>query len=253
MNTVIETNLKRVLKNLPDGIIITSKELSKQGIYHDLQRIYEKSGWLTRIAHGAYVKLSQKHTIDGAIFALQNQLDLSIHIGGYTALNDIYGKTHNIYINRSKQLFGDHKEKLPQWFKNIYQGEYELNNSSFLPKNIGLVEHSNDNFSVMTSSAERAILEMLYLSPKKHSLNEVYQLLELLVELKPKILQELLEACSSVRVKRVFLYMSDKIGHAWFKRLDLKKINLGDGVREITKNGHLDKKYNIVIDEIGEI
>jgi hypothetical protein len=74
-----------------------------------------------------------------------------------------------------------------------------------------------------------------------------------LIELKPKVLQELLESCSSVKVKRLFFYISDKVGHAWFKRLDLERVNLGSGIREITKNGKLDKKYGIVIGEVGEI
>ena len=39
----------------------------------------------------------------------------------------------------------------------------------------------------------------------------------------------------------------------WFKRLNLTKINLGKGVREITKGGKHNKKYNIIIGDIEEI
>jgi hypothetical protein len=165
VNTVNETNLKRVLKDFPDGVVITSKELERRGIYYDLQRVYEKSGWLKRIAQGAYVKLNQSYTMDGAIYALQTQLGLSIHIGGYTALNDLYGKTHNLYLVRSKQLFGNRGEKLPQWFKNVYNDEYDLNICSFLPKELGMTANGN----TLVSSMERAILEMIYLTPKKYS------------------------------------------------------------------------------------
>ena len=70
---------------------------------------------------------------------------------------------------------------------------------------------------------------------------------------KPKEFQKLLENCSSIKVKRLFLYIAEKIGHSWFKRLDLTKINLGKGVREITKGGSYNSKYNIIIGNIEEI
>lgn len=50
------------------------------------------------------------------------------------------------------------------------------------------------------SSRERAILEAPYLSPEKFDLLERYQITENLLTLRPNILQELLEKCTSVRV-----------------------------------------------------
>jgi len=66
-------------------------------------------------------------------------------------------------------------------------------------------------------------------------------------------MQELLEMCTSVKVKRLFLYMSEKINHAWLEYLKLDKIDIGKGKRVITKGGTLDKKYNIVIESLDEI
>ena len=252
MNTVNETNLKKVLKAVPDNAIITSKQLAEDGVYYDLQRIYERNGWLKRVAQGAYVKLDQKHTLDGAVYALQSQLGLSIHIGGITALSEKHGKAHNIAFNREKQLFGYRDEKLPKWFKSLYGNECKLNATTFLSKDLGLVAIDNGNFKTQISTPERAILEMLYCVPNKAGVNEAYQVMELLVSLKPTDMQELLENCSSIKVKRLFLYMSERAGHTWLKRLDLNKIDLGKGVREIVKGGTLDKKYNIIIGSIEE-
>jgi hypothetical protein len=115
------------------------------------------------------------------------------------------------------------------------------------------VDYDSGGFTVQISSLERAMLEMLYLSPERHTLRETYQIMELLTSVKPSLMQSLLEQCSSVKVKRLFLYMSDRAGHAWINRLDLSRIALGSGVREIEKGGKVDKKYNIVINDLGEI
>ena len=122
-----------------------------------------------------------------------------------------------------------------------------------MPKDLGLVEQNHGDFKTKVSSLERSVLEMLYLVPEKVTLNEAYQLVESLTAVKPKEFQKLLEECTSVKVKRLFLYMVETIGHSWFKRLDIEKINLGKGVREITKGGKHNKKYNIIIGDIEEI
>lgn len=103
------------------------------------------------------------------------------------------------------------------------------------------------------SEPERAILEAIYLTPNKTTLRNVYQILELMTTLRPQLLQQLLENCSSIKVKRLFLYMAEKTGHEWFNYLNLSKINLGSGKRVITKGGKLDKKYNIVIEDLDSI
>ncbi|MCQ2740141.1 MAG: type IV toxin-antitoxin system AbiEi family antitoxin [bacterium] len=254
MGTEKETNLKTLLSKNPKNVIITSKYLTSLGISHDLQKRYEKNGWLKRLSQGAYITLGDSASLDGAIYALQKQLNLSIHIGGISALNNYYGITHNIsYSDKNTQLFGFRSEKLPKWFKTLYGINTQLNCTTFLPKDIGLVEIQTGDFKIKVSTLERAVLEMLYLVPEKIMPNEAYQIIELLITVKPKEFQLLLEKCSSVKVKRLFLYLAELSDHSWFKRLDLSKIDLGKGVREITKGGKHNSKYNIIIGNVKNI
>ena len=51
---------------------------------------------------------------------------------------------------------------------------------------------------------------------------ECYQIMEGLVNLRPVIIEELLEQCKSIKVKRLFLYMADKQKQSWFKYIDKK-------------------------------
>ena len=73
--------------------------------------------------------------------------------------------------------------------------------------------------------------------------------MEGLTTLRPKLLQPLLEQCSSIKVKRLFLYMAEKAGHDWFQRLDTSKFNLGAGARTVTKGGVYVSSYGLTVPE----
>ena len=47
--------------------------------------------------------------------------------------------------------------------------------------------------------------------------------------------------------------MAEKINHDWLKYIETDKIDIGKGKRVVSKNGKLDKKYNIVIENLEEI
>lgn len=102
-------------------------------------------------------------------------------------------------------------------------------------------------FPLVIASPERAILECLYLTPEKLDLLETYQILSGLVNLRPSTLQKLLEGCNSIKVKRLFLYMSNKANHQWAQFLELSTIDLGQGERSIVKNGVYDPNYHITV------
>jgi hypothetical protein len=70
-----------------------------------------------------------------------------------------------------------------------------------------------------------------------------------LATLSPRRLQKLLEACSSIRVKRVFLLLARNSGHAWYQRIDVSRIDIGKGKRQITPGGRLDKEFLITVPE----
>jgi len=58
----------------------------------------------------------------------------------------------------------------------------------------------------------------------------------------------LLEKCRSKKAKRVFLYLADKLKLPFFNQLDLSKISLGTGKRQIVKGGEHNQKYQITVD-----
>ena len=189
-------------------------------------------------------------TYEGAVYALQHQANLSVHPGGKTALS-MHGKVHYLDLSqRSFVLFGAKEEQLPSWFQQ-YKWEYTTHyyRSAFLPPNLSLTEIEFKNFRYKISSPVRAMMECLYLVPNRHSLLECYELMEGLNSLRPLQVQSLLEQCSSIKVKRLFLYLAGKSGHEWVKHIQLDAINLGRGKRSIVKGGAYNSEYQITVDK----
>lgn len=248
MNTNIDSKLNRLLSSQPPGAVLTTAWLVERGYSLDLQKQYKKSQWFDSIGTGALIRHDDPVDYLGGVYALQSQLGLAVHPGGKTALS-ILGKTHYLTFDKQTvQLFGEKGKKLPLWFKNRdwdIRIDYRL--TSFLPARLGLTEFEHKGFTVKVSSPARAIMECLYLAPKSQPLIEVYELMQGLNNLKPASVQALLESCSSVKVKRLFLYMAEKAGHSWLDYVDLKKVDLGTGKRAIVREGTYISKYKITV------
>jgi hypothetical protein len=68
-----------------------------------------------------------------------------------------------------------------------------------------------------------------------------------LLTLRPKLVQQLLESCSSIKVKRLFLLLAEELKLPWVKKLNLDKIDLGSGDRTLVKGGKLHPKYRLTL------
>lgn len=248
MTTHNETKLKTLFKLLQPNNVVTTSLLDINGVSRHLRKYYLESGWLEALGRGAYKKPNDIIEWQGAVNAIQKQTKVKVHVGGLSALS-IQGYSH--YFRLSKEtlyLFSPQRNRLPKWFTD-YNWDVELFHipTSLFPDDIGLKEILIKQISVTTSSPERAIMECLHLAPQKTDLVECYQVFEGLVNLKPKLITELLSNCNSVKVKRLFLYMAEKANHQWYNFLKTKNINLGSGDRMITKNGVYNSKYLITI------
>lgn len=242
--------LNQLLQYWPRGTVYTQSELTKNHISRQLVTAYLNSSWLKRIGQGAFIRFDDQVDWIGGVYAIQHQLNLSIYVAGKTALQ-LQGYAHFVPLgsNYPVWLFGKPGDKLPGWFK-----KYSWNvivhyktTKLFTNHKLGLKEHNRDAFSIMISSPERAILETLHLVPNEQSLEEAQLLMEGLTSLRPKLIQELLECCNSVKVKRLFLFLAERYNHPWLKKINLNNIDLGHGKRMIIRDGQFDPKYQITI------
>lgn len=256
MSSEIQNKLNQMISNWPDGMVYCASWLDDQGYYSELLYKYKNSNWIESIGKGAYKKYGDKIEWMGGLNAVQAQLHLKVHLAGKSALEQL-NKAQYLSMGKKQILVaGTKKEQLPKWLRKYnwdvvikYQvkklfneGEKDFNTKSF-----GYTQIEFGRVSIILSAPERAYLEYLDELPKKYSYQEALEILENLSLLRSHVLQNLLENCSSLKVKRLFLHFAEKVNHSWYKRLDLKKISLGTGKRLVFKNGILDKKYLITV------
>lgn len=253
-----KNKLNHFMVSAPSGVVLTSDWLEEQGISSKLAWWYVHSGLLERLGMKAYKKAGDNIAWPGVVTALQGQLHLSLHVGAKTALQ-ILGQSHFIPMQGVKKimLFSALNTRIPSWLnKNrLWNVEFEIFRTSLFStedKLLGIVERIVDGMLLQISCPERAAMEMLYLYPKHQSLEETALLIENLRQLRPKMVQMLLEKCNSIKVKRLFLYLAEKYQHPWLSSLDLKKINLGSGKRVVGHGGKYDSKYKLSLPNIAE-
>jgi hypothetical protein len=138
---------------------------------------------------------------------------------------------------------------LPVWFEsNNWNRKTKLFRLSlFEDETLGMTDFQEGELTMKISSPTRAIMECLALCPEHFPLSESFELMEGLATLRPAKVQELLENCKSVKVKRLFLHFAEKANHSWFNYLDTSKINFGAGNRSLVESGVLVSKYKLVL------
>ena len=93
------------------------------------------------------------------------------------------------------------------------------------------------------------MLEAIDDLPNKQTFDEVDKFIEFVVTINPDRMNALLKECSSIKVKRLFLWFAERHNHDWLEHIDIEAIDLGSGKRQIFSNGRLDNKYNITVPE----
>jgi hypothetical protein len=222
--------------------------LRQLGITPQDAQKYVSAHWLESLGKGAFKRPSETVTWQGALYSVQTQLGLPVHVGALSAL-EISGHSHYLRFAKSTIfLFSPPAITLPQWFRTHWGSEVRHTQTKLLPADIGLTERNSvEGFPLKNAAPERAILEMLHLAPNEFDLVETALILEGMTTLRPKLMQTLLEACGSVKVKRLFLYLAERAKLPVMTHLDTSRFNLGKGDRSLTCMGRYVAKYQLLL------
>jgi hypothetical protein len=213
---------------------------------------------LDRIGRGAYIRAGGHVDWKGAVFALQQHASLPIWPGGQTALT-LQGFAHYLPLNsETVYLYGNPGTRLPVW---LDQYDWKVNIRFQAPNlfNTGLsnrkkhiepldVSEANfGDFSIQVSSLERAAFELMYGITDGSSFSFSAEIFQGLLNLRPALMQEHLERCRSVKLKRLVMFLANYYRLPWFEGIDSHSISLGKGKRQIVKEGHYDKQFLITV------
>lgn len=266
--------LNRLPRLLPSGLLISARRLREHGYPTNLIAYYVATGKLESPARGVYRLPGPPLKWQSVVASLLlNEGSLS-HVGGSTAIVQ-RGLGHYARHGEVIRLYGS--DTLPPWVNSVgveekfeqrrdaafgglrvYRDEKGVlhrfggTEARVAPEKLGdfgLVEIKWGTFDwpLIFSTEERAILEILQDVPDRESIYEAQVLLRGLVNLRPDRLAKLLRSCGSVKAKRLFLALSSRIGHPWFKHIDLKGVDLGAGKRALFPGGKLDLKYHVTL------
>lgn len=255
MNNQISSKINQLLQKWPAHTVATNQWLQQKGISRNLVTAYEKGGWVKRIGFGAVVRCGDKVEWPGAVYAMQEQLGLTIHPGSKTALA-LHGSAHFIPMGEERiVLFARRNDHLPEWFrKHQWNVRIEVIKTGLFKTGLfksgseaGTEKIDRGEFSIAVASRERAMLEYLYRLRADSDGGEALQLMENLTTLQPAVVQRLLETCSSVKVKRLFMVLARLADHQWLRKLALSRVDFGRGKRLFAQGGFLDREYRITV------
>jgi hypothetical protein len=243
-----ESKLKSLVRALPQHGVVTRSALASLGITPQHTQKYVAGGWLESIGSGAFKRPGDAPTWQTALHALQTQEGLAVHVGGLTSLAAEGAAQFVRPGHETIWLFSGPGIRPPLWFrKHRWPVQVTHVTSKFLSESVAVRSHDFGGFSLLASASERAILECLFLAPERMDLVEVFGLLESQRTLRPKVMQSLLEECSSVKVKRLFMFMAEQAALPVFARLDQQRIELGRGARSLVPKGAYVAKYELVV------
>lgn len=244
------TKITKILSQWKDGDLHSLKwfrlfDIEQRTVYE-----YYKNKTIDKIGPGIYKK-TNTDTIywQNGIRLLQEEYRKDIFVSSLSALEQQsvvhYAK---LGANQTVSLRTYSKAVLPSWFRNItFDSTFSFRQSKLFENVQELNTVTSNGISLKVSCREQAILEFIEELDLSSSFETAINYMELLHSLRPKILQSLLENCNSIKVKRVFLYLSETLHLPYMAQLNLKQINLGRGKRSIYKNGILDPKYLITV------
>lgn len=247
--------LNQVLREWPSGTVAVQPWFERQQVVRQLSHKYVKGGWVKKIGQGAYIRAGDKVDWRGGVYALQQELELPLHVGGKTAL-ELQGRAHFIpFGNPTINLYthGSHPERqLPKWFTQYFKAQaFRYIPTVLFTSKLGLQSLDCSTFQITMASTERALFEVLALiSKKKVSIDHAFLLFQGKETLRADLIQALLQECRSQTLKRLFLYLAKQCELTWVERLNIKSLALGQGKRKIGGGEHYDPEFKLFVPKI---
>lgn len=257
MLNMVERNkdkLNRLQALLPGDLLATTAWLGKHGYPTNLLTHYVKRGWLESPARGVYRKPGPPLKWQHAVLSLARMREGSAHVGGLTAL-ELRGYAHFLKPRGLGQVELYLDGKAPGWLTKLQFAERFVvhRHTLFAPATQGVATEPwgawDDPLPV--ALPERAMLEFLDEVPARQSLEHAALLMQGLHDRNSRRALQLLAACRSFKVKRLFLALAARQQFQWVKPVleaaDRGEVSLGRGKRSLAKGGKFDSKYRITV------
>lgn len=247
----MSSKINWLLQNTSPGSLVLQSWLTQNNISPSLAFKYAQNGWLDKLRAGVYARAGREPDWRDALECLQRQLAAPVYLAGLTSLS-WQGRSH--YLQRKQSqcwLSVENKTLLPKWFKEFPGVDWRMTSGLKLPllDDKFRTELEVNGKRIAASTPELAAYELLSAVPREISFEHAAELFQGLVNLNPRKVEQLLALSQAVQTKRLYLFFASFYDHAWLKRVDSSKIDLGSGNRQIVTNGKLNTQYQITVPE----
>ena len=235
---------------LPDGMLVDRKWLKSHGFERPAIDYYIRSGSIVAVARGIYRRPGPPLKWQHVVYSLQ-VMGHGFHLGGQTAL-EMQGFAHYLPVSGAPRIWLYGNGKLPTWLNTLDMECHFLAGKArlFAALPSGLLTSlpfGHWDWPLSCSKPELALLELLSAVKDAGDFEPADKVFESAATLRPNVLMQALVACRQVKAKRMFMWMAERHDHAWFRKLDPEKIELGSGKRMLVKGGRLVPKYQITV------
>lgn len=267
LNTMDAQNsgkLNRLLTELGDTRLVSSRWLRVHGYSNSLVARYVGSGWLVSPARGVYMRKGGRLQWEGVVRSLQVGEGLPLYVGGRFALV-LQGHEHYLRLGDAGTITLYGSERPPGWlgklsleqrFEFLGKGPFDLpavpvsaDVSEKALTESGLAWHSASPGvdALVCSTPERAMLELCDDVSGAALVYEADALMQAMTTLRPQRVGLLLRHCRSIKAKRLFLALAERHRHAWLSHVPLDGVDLGRGKRALVPGGRLHPTYQLTL------
>ncbi|MGN6581497.1 MAG: type IV toxin-antitoxin system AbiEi family antitoxin domain-containing protein [Bordetella sp.] len=256
--------LNRLLAELGDTRLVSSRWLRAHGYSNSLVARYVGSGWLVSPSRGVYMRQGGRLQWDGVVRSLQAGEGMPLHVGGRFALT-LQGHEHYLRLGDAGTITLYGPERPPGWvskvplqerFAFLGKGPFNLPAVPFTAEvsesvlsGQGLAWHpvGSGTDALVCSTSERAMLELCDGVSDAALVYEADALMQAMTTLRPQRVGLLLRHCRSIKAKRLFLALADRHRHAWLAHVPMEDVDLGRGKRALVPGGRLHPTYQITL------
>lgn len=234
---------------LQEGILVNRNWLKNNGFDRPAVDYYLRSGKLRAVVRGVYRKPGPPLKWQNIVYSLQ-LLGYQVHVGHSSALQ-YYGYQHYLSFGNIDRISIYSDTSLPSWIDEFNQFSLtQMNKSPFMKgfaQGIEEIGFGTWDWPISYSIPERAFIELMSTIKTAEGIFQAKTMLDGAGNLRPRVLQVLLEQCRQIKAKRLFLWMARSSGHTWYPQIDKKRVDLGSGKRQIVPGGVLDKEFLITV------
>jgi Transcriptional regulator, AbiEi antitoxin, Type IV TA system/Transcriptional regulator, AbiEi antitoxin N-terminal domain len=244
------TSQKTLEQYLPEGQLVNRTWLKARGFSRPRVDYALRAGKLEAVARGVYRRPGPPLKWEHVVYSL-NEMGCAVHVGGRSAL-ELQGLVHYLPAAGMQRIDLYSSARIPAWVADFPAPfRFDLHSQNWFDPLPEDAVHSKPfgawDWPVPYSTPELALIELMAGVRDTADFSVADKFFEAAVNLRPDLLYALLRACTQVKAKRLFLWFSDRHGHAWREALETEQIDLGRGKRMLIKGGAYDASYQITV------